>query len=166
MADLLANILAMLSPTQAQPQVVAQDRYMRTPIVQEPQNPGVGANYDAGNDRISVGDINSLPTGILAHEITHRIYNKAGLKKLAPELLPSLAKSTHDYLQNSPIYNQMQGAGSPEQMTDEGLAYSATSPVMGDKDYVQKAASLIQNTDLKNTLLRLFTNRQNAKSVD
>jgi hypothetical protein len=166
MADLLANILSMLMPQQQQPQVVAQDRYMRTPIVQQQQMPGAGASYNPKTDQISVGDLNSLPTGILAHEVTHRIYNKAGLSRLAPELMPNLAKATHDYIANSPLYQGVSGAGSPDQFADEGLAFSNTSPVMGDRDFVNAAALKIADQSLKGTLLRIFSNRQGAKSID
>lgn len=158
--DLISAIASLFG--QQQPQVVAQDRYMRTPIVQEQQQPGAAASYDPTNDRISVGDLNSLGAGNLAHEVTHRIFNKAGLKKIAPELLPNLARTTQNYLANSPLYK----SNTPEGMADEGLAYSTTSPVMGDKDFVNVAAQHIQNQSLKNTLMRIFANRQNAQSVE
>jgi hypothetical protein len=164
MANLLSSIMSMLMPQQ--PQVIAQDRYLRTPITQQQQMPGAAASYDPNTDTISVGDINNLPVGSIAHEVTHRIYNKAGLSKMAPQLLPSLAKHTADYLRNSSVYSQLPNAGSPEQLTDEGLSYSTSTPVMMDQDYVGKAASLIKNKNLQDTLTRLFSNRLNAKSVE
>jgi hypothetical protein len=165
MADLIQSIMNYF---QKQPsQVIAQDRYMRTPITQGQQIPGAGASYDPGSNSISAASpLENLPQGLLAHEVVHRIYNQANLKKAAPTLLQSVPQILSNYLRESPLYNQMSGAGSPEQMTNEGLSFAATSPVLGDSRYVDAAAQQIKDPKLKETLMRIFANRQGAKSLD
>jgi hypothetical protein len=71
-------------------------------------------------------------------------------------------KMTSDYIQQSPLYNQSQIAGSPEQISNEGLSFAATNPVMQDKSYVQAAAAQIRDPKLKETLMRIFANRAAA----
>jgi len=161
MADIIQSIMNYFATQK--PQVVAQDRYMRTPITQRQQIPGAGASYDPNSDSISAsGDLSNLPSGLLAHEVVHRIYNKANLSQSAPQLSQSLPQILSNYIKQSPLYNQMQGAGSPEQLSNEGLSFSAaTSPFM-DKSYVDTAAAHIADPKLKETLMRIFANRQGA----
>jgi len=161
MADIIKSIMDYFATQK--PQVVAQDRYMRTPIVQGQQISGAGASYDPKSDSISAGDLSNLPSGLLAHEVAHRIYNKAGLAKSAPQLSQLVPKVTSNYIQQSPLYNQMSNAGSPDQIANEGLSFStATSPFL-DKQYVDAAAGYIKDPKLKETLMRIFANRQGSQ---
>ena len=161
MADIIKSIMDYFATQK--PQVVAQDRYMRTPIVQGQQISGAGASYDPKSDSISAGDLSNLPSGLLAHEVAHRIYNKAGLAKSAPQLSQLVPKVTSNYIQQSPLYNQMSNAGSPDQIANEGLSFStATSPFL-DKQYVDAAAAYIKDPKLKETLMRIFANRQGSQ---
>src|ERR1035437_8570451 len=161
MADIIKSIMDYFATQK--PQVLAQDRYMRTPITQGQQISGAGASYDPKSDSISAsGPLENLPAGLLAHEVVHRIYNQANLVQSAPQLSQSLPQILSNYVKQSPLYNQMQGAGSPEQLSNEGLSFSAaTSPFM-DKSYVDTAAAQIKDPKLKETLMRIFANRQGA----
>jgi hypothetical protein len=168
MADLIQSIMNYFR--KQSPQVIAQDRYMRTPIIgwdKGQRIPGAGAVYYPESNNISAyGLLENLPQGLLAHEVVHRIYNQANLKKTAPVLLQSMPQILSNYLRESPLYNQMSNAGSPEQMTNEGLSFAATSPTLGDSRYVDAAAQQIKDPKLKETLMRIFANRQGAKSLD
>src|ERR1035437_7634151 len=160
MADIIKSIMDYFAAKK--PQVVAQDRYMRTPITQGQQISGAGASYDPASDSISAGDLSNLPSGLLAHEVVHRIYQKANLSQSAPQLSQSLPQMLSNYIKQSPLYNQMPNAGSPEQLSNEGLSFStATSPFL-DKQYVDAAAAHIKDPKLKETLMRIFANRQGA----
>ena len=161
MSDLFQSMIDYFAPKS--PQVVAQDRYMRTPITQGQQLPGAGASYDSRSNSISAaGPLKDLPPGLLAHEAVHRIFSQAGLVKVAPMLSQLVPKMISDYIQQSPLYNQSQIAGSPEQISNEGLSFAATNPVMQDKSYVQAAAAQIKDPKLKETLMRIFANRAAA----
>jgi hypothetical protein len=165
MADIIKSIMDYFAAQK--PQVVAQDRYMRTPITQGQQISGAGASYDPASDSISAaGPLENLPYGILAHEIVHGIYNKANLAQSASNLSPLLSKLTSNYIKESPLYNQMGNAGSPEQLSNEGLSFSATSPVMLDKQYVDAAAAQIKDPKLKQTLMRLYNNRLHSENIN
>ena len=161
MADIIKSIMDYFAAQK--PQVVAQDRYMRTPIMQGQQISGAGASYNPVSDSISAaGPLENLPSGLLAHEVAHRIYNKANLSQSAPQLSQLVPKVTSNYIQQSPLYNQMSNAGSPDQIANEGLSFStATSPFL-DKQYVDAAAAHIKDPKLKETLMRIFANRQGA----
>jgi hypothetical protein len=162
MADIIKSIMDYFAAQK--PQVVAQDRYMRTPIVQGNQVQGAGASYDPKSDSISAaGDLSNLPSGLLAHEVVHRIYNQANLAQSAPQLSQSLPQMLSNYIKQSSLYNQMPNAGSPEQLSNEGLSFATTSPVMSDKQYVDTAAAQIKDPKLKETLMRIFANRQGSQ---
>ena len=162
MADIIKSIMDYFATQK--PQVVAQDRYMRTPIVQGQQISGAGASYDSGSNSISAsGDLSNLPAGLLAHEVVHRIYQQAGLKESAPQLSQLVPKVTSNYIQQSPLYNQMSNAGSPDQIANEGLSFSAATSPFLDKQYVDAAAGYIKDPKLKETLMRIFANRQGSQ---
>src|ERR1035437_8677315 len=162
MADIIKSIMDYFATQK--PQVVAQDRYMKTPIVQGQQISRAGASYNPDSDSISAaGPLENLPSGLLAHEVVHRIYQKANLSQSAPQLSQSLPQILSNYIKQSPLYNQMPNAGSPEQLSNEGLSFATTSPVMSDKQYVDAAAAQIKDSKLKETLMRIFANRQGSQ---
>lgn len=111
---------------------------------------------------ISAGDSGfGLSGETINHEVAHRIYDLAGLKNNATSLLPDVPKVSSDQIRSSPIYSNMGSpySGSPEQITDEGLGFSFTSPSFRDEQYVKKVADYIKDPNLKSTLVRMFSNR-------
>ncbi len=94
------------------------------------------------------------------HEVAHRIYDLAGLKNKASSLLPSVPQVSSNQIKESPTYSNMGAySGSPEQITDEGLGFSFTSPSSRDEQYVKTVADYIKDPNLKSTLIRMFANR-------
>lgn len=100
-------------------------------------------------------------SGQITHEVAHKIYDKAGLKDIAPELLKYVPEGTKRQLLESDLYSRMPKpyAGSPEQLTDEGLGFAFTAPGGDDQKYINKVAEFIKDPKLKEALLRMQLNR-------
>lgn len=150
---------------------VAYSRITRTPIVLDRGNldrRGIAGTRepDSNGGHLLINPPYLQPNlSIIPHESAHQIVAKAW-----PDLAPGLAglatqvpEAQRNLILAHPLYQQMKGAGQPEQMMDEGLGFS-----IGDPDatkYVQEVASRIKDPTLRDQLLRLhYTALQANKS--
>lgn len=136
---------------------VAYSRLTRTPIRTSEDLPDdLGGVYDNGEITLRPEEL-QRSSFIIPHESAHAIYDQGRLKDMAASLASHVGEGPRNRVLGSSVYRQMGPySGSPEQVSDEGLAFS-----VGDRDetpYVNYSASQLKNPKLAETLKRLHRN--------
>lgn len=139
----IARVRGMMTP---QPQ--AYSRITRTPIYVGNPGTDMAGRYEHGAITIAPDQWNLVP-----HESAHAIYDQAALRNQASQLLPYVAEGARNRVLADPFYQRQSDYGSPEELTDEGLAFSIGD--RGRAGYVNHVADTITDPAIAARLRRL-----------
>ena len=155
-ANMLSAAWDAVKPTSSEP--TAFTRITHTPVTFTAQPQGQGGLYENGAIEVGPQFANGM-NSVLPHEQAHAIYDQAGLKSQANELLPGVPPARIATILGSHLYDRDHSA---ENLTNEGLAYTIGQPWAEDDQYVNAAAARIADPALRAKLLRLHANRRGA----